>query len=67
MARMAFLIIVSSRTRQQVRNAENINNADRSMPDRQVPKCNANGSLAWNIMEILESRPPTFKDGPNSV
>jgi hypothetical protein len=47
--------VISSRTRQQLRNAENLT-ADGTLPERKSPKYDLNGDLAWCIVIIEKSR-----------
>jgi hypothetical protein len=56
---------VSSRTRQQVRNVDNMT-ADGTIPLRDSPKYDLNGDLAWAITAIKQSREAVL-DGIQSV
>jgi hypothetical protein len=57
--------LISSRTRQQVRNVDKLT-ADGTIPAREIPKYDLNGDLAWSITAVENSR-EAVSDGIQSV
>ncbi|KAN0103103.1 hypothetical protein V8E51_011416 [Hyaloscypha variabilis] len=57
--------LVSSRTRQQARNLDNMT-ADGTIPGRESPKYDLSGDLAWNVFAVEQSKEAVL-DGIQSV